>query len=88
LSGTIRPINQQEETKMKQSTREVVAFINQSPDMGDLITWAEKATRSTEEAARLLLAKLPPRVPGNGGARYTVRNLAHALTVRRESLAA
>jgi hypothetical protein len=56
--------------------------------MEPLIIWAEKATRSTEEAAALLLAKLPPRVPGDNGARYTVRNLAHALRVRKESLAA
>lgn len=72
---------------MKQSTREVCAFICTSLDIEPLIDWAERSTRSTEEAAALLLAKLPPRVPGNG-ARYSLRNLSHALTVRRESMVA
>ena len=73
---------------LNKQTRQVIAFICQSGDMGDLVTWAEGSTRSTEDAARLLLAKLPPKTPGDNGARYTVRNLAHALRVRRETLAA
>ena len=71
-----------------QATRKVTAFICQSLDMEPLIEWVEHATRSTEEAARLLLVKLPPKTPGRDGARYNVRNVAHALKVRKETLAA